>query len=193
MKSKQLFLSLFFVVMLAACGDNATKETVKKLNSSYDYDGKEVELVGYVAIVSGRAGGTMVMNGKIAVGLVNSNMQQKQDAFADAKLNFGQEANSLWLPEKFKLSDVEIYDSNGAKHGVNTRFAIKGTVHYTHKDWEQETVAKEETGKMKIYGIKSNAEKAEEAKQAAEERRKKTGGPNDYSFVFEATSISVAK
>ncbi|MDR2476084.1 MAG: hypothetical protein LBD45_09545 [Bacteroidales bacterium] len=189
-----LIFSLICTVIFAGCGgDSATAEIVKKLNSSYDYDGKEVELVGYIAIASGRAGGMMVVNDKVSAGMVNSSMQQRQDAFAEVKLNFGQNPNCLWLPEKFQLSDAEIYDSNGQKHGINTKFAIKGVVHYTHKDWEKDTVAEEKSDKMKIFGIKTQAEKAEEAKQAAEERRKKTGDPNDYSFTFEATSISVAK
>ncbi|MDR2498910.1 MAG: hypothetical protein LBD28_05665 [Tannerellaceae bacterium] len=193
MKKHVIVSTLIGALMLTACGrDSATKGVLKSLNSSYDYDGKEVELVGYIAIASGRAGGALVTNGKIAVGLVNSSMQQKQDAFAEASINFGQDINSLWIPEKFQLSDVEVYDANGKKFGINTKFAFKAMVHYTNKEWAKATEESQDSRKMQFGGLKSEADKAAEAKAAAEERKKKTGDPNDYSFRLIITSISKA-
>jgi hypothetical protein len=196
MKKQVIFVSMLILsaILMSCGGDNATQQTVKQINSSYDLDGQEVQLVGYVAIASGRSGGTLIMNNQITVGLVNSNWQQKQDAFANAKINFGQAPNCLWLPDEFKLSDVEIYDSNGQKHAVNTQFSFKAKVKYTHKDWESETAVKEEgKPKMQIYGVKTAAQRAEEAKKASEERKKVTGDPNDYAFELTITEISVAK
>jgi len=194
MIKRNFLFTLILSAMLIACGDGATKKLVKELNSSYDNDGKEVELVGYVTISSGRGGGTMVMNGKITVGLANSNWQQKQDAFAYAKINFGQEPNSMWLPEKYQLSDVEIYDSNGQKHDVNTEFTIKGTVHYTNKDWKLLQTDKP-AGMFANSDVfnKMKEKSANESKKAAEDREKKTGDPNDYSFEIIVNQISVAK
>gem|GEM_PF-887294 len=190
--------SLIVAAILTSCGgDNATNKLVKELNSSYTNDGKEVELVGYIAIVSGRAGGTSVNNGKITVGLTNSNWQQKQDAFAQAKINFGKDSNSLWLPEKFLLSDVEIYDSKGQKHDVNTKLAIKGIVHYTNKDWEN-ALKQEQEGKKDMFSNnpafqKMREKSLNEDKAAAKAREKKTGDPNNYSFEISVNEISVAK
>ncbi|GHT22329.1 hypothetical protein FACS189430_03930 [Bacteroidia bacterium] len=196
MSKKTIFsVMLILSAILASCGgDSATQQVVKQLHSSYDLDGQEVQLVGYVAIASGKGGGALIMNNQISVGLVNSNWQQKQDAFASANINFGQNPNCLYLPEKFQLGDVEIYDSNGQKYDVNTKFTFKAKVKYTRKDWEKETVADEtDKPKMQIHGVKTPAQRAEEAKKAAEERKKATGDPNDYSFKLTVVEISVAK
>jgi hypothetical protein len=48
MKRKTIILTLICAAILTACGDGATKKLVKHLNSSYDYDGREVELSGYI-------------------------------------------------------------------------------------------------------------------------------------------------
>jgi hypothetical protein len=193
MNKKAIFsVMLILSAILVSCsGDNATEQVVKQLHSSYDLDGQEVQLVGYVAIASGRGGGALIMNDQITVGLVSSNWQQKQDAFASAKIKFGQNPNCLYMPEKFSLGDVEIYDSNGQKHGVNTQFAFKAKVKYTRKDWEKETVVEEtDKPKMQIHGVKTPAQRAEEAKKAAEERKKATGDPNDYTFELTVVEIS---
>ncbi|MCL2651180.1 MAG: hypothetical protein FWD60_09190 [Candidatus Azobacteroides sp.] len=189
MKRTFLFV-LILSAMVTACSDGATKKLMKALNSSYDYDGKEVTLTGYAIYKSG----ALIMNGKTDVALSNSNWQQ--DSFADVKMNFGKEPNSIWMPDKFRLEDVEIYDSNGQKHGINTKLNLKGIVHYTHKDWENATEVKEESsskGKLQIYGTKSPDQRAEEAKKAAEERKAKTGDPNDYTFELIVNEVSVAE
>ena len=195
MKNISLFILVLSATMMISCGggDGTTNNLVKKLNSSYENDGKEVTLVCYPTIAEHSL--TLIdRSGTIPIYLRNSKWQKSQDAFVITKLNFGKEPNCLWLPEKYTLGDVEIFDSEGNNHGTNTKLAIKGIVRYTNKDWEKATIAKEESsGGIRIVGAKSATERAEEAKKKAEERRKKTGDPNDYSFIFEVTSISVAK
>jgi len=191
MKQTTFIFSLIFAAILVSCGDNATKKLVKELNSSYTYDGKEVILTGYVIYNSG----ALIMNGKTNVALSNSNWQQ--DAFAHAEMNFGQEPNSIWMPDKFRLEDIEIYDSNGQKHGINTKFNLKGTVHYTNKDWKEQLEQQKE-GKKDMFSNnpafqemrKNSLSKAEEA---TNERKKKSGDPNDYSFKIVVSEISVSK
>jgi len=190
MRKISLFTLILLAITMTSCGggDKATTKLLKELNSSYNYDGKEATLTGYLTYNSG----AMIVHGKTTPALRHSNWQK--EGFARPEINFGKEPNCVWIPDKFRLEDIEIYDSNGEKHGVNTKVTLKGTVRYTNKEWEKATVAEEEkSGGMKIFGAKSAAEKAEEAKKAAEERRKKTGDPNDYSFTFQATAISVAK
>ncbi|MDR0810751.1 MAG: hypothetical protein LBN23_00515 [Paludibacter sp.] len=200
--SKKTILSVILILsaILVSCGgDSATKQVMKQVNSSYDLDGQEVQLVGYATFTSGKSGGLLMIKGMddyISVGLTNSNWQQMQDAFAYAKINFGQAPNSIWFPQKFYLSDIEIYDSSGQKHDTNTKFAFKVKVKYTHKDWEKELVVEESKSKEKhsvINIVKTPAQRAEEAKKAAEERKKNTGDPNDYTFELAITEISVAK
>ena len=189
MKKTTFVLSLILTVILTSCGDSATNKLVAELNSSYTNDGKEVELTGYIftshiAIVSGDV---------VKVGLYNV-AGQTDGEIAEIKIKFGKEANHIFIPEKYRGNEIEIYDNTGEKHGYLQKITVKGTVHYTNKDWEKETVAKEETGNnIKIFGKKSAAEKAEEAKQAAEKRKKETGDSNDYSFEFSVSEISVAK
>jgi len=197
MKKLLLFTLILSAMMMTACGgDSATEKLVKKLNSSYDYDGKEVELVCYPTIAEHSI--TLVGNGTVPIYLRNSKWQTSQHAFITTKLNFGKEPNCIWMPEKYTLGDIEIFDSEENSHGINTKLKVKGIVRYTGKDWEKYTIVKEENEnpkiKMpKIVGSKSAAERAEEAKQKAEERRKKTGDPNDYSFIFIVSEISAAK
>ena len=191
MKKIFLFVLIISAMVMTACGDGATKKRMQELDSSYDYDGKEVTLTGYLTYNSG----TMIMNGKTTPVLRHSNWQKS--GFVRPEINFGKEPNNVWIPNKFRLEDIEIYDSSGQKHGINTKCNLKGTVRYTHKDWEKATIVKEETSSkvktIQIYGTKSAEERAEEAKKAAEERRAKTGDPNDYTFEFIVNEISVVK
>jgi hypothetical protein len=189
---KKLICILLFAASSASCGDDATKKIVEQLDTSYDLDGRQVELTCHVA---SDFHDKLIMNGWTTVPLVHSPMQQQRHAFATARIRFGKdEPNCIWMPEQFRLSEVEFYDSDGGKHDFNTQFAIKATVKYTHRDWEKATVAEPESPKkLRIYGQKTNDEQAEEARMAAEERRKATGDPNDYTFELIVDEIRTVK
>ena len=193
MRKAAFIFSLIFAAILSSCGDGATKKLVKELNSSYSNDGKDIELTGYIT----RNGPAIVSNGKTRVDLTYSNMQQSSDAYAQAQMTFGKEPNSIYIPEKFRLEDIEIYDSNGQKHGVNTEFNIKGMVHYTNKDWKEKLEQKQEDKKDMFSNNPAFQKMRENSKNEAEndraEREKKTGDPNDYSFEIIVREISVAK
>jgi len=193
MRKIAFIISLIFAAILSGCGDGATKKLVKELNSSYTNDGKKVELTGYIT----RNGPAIVSDDRVRVDLTYSNVQQSQNAFAQALVKFGKEPNSIFIPEKFRLEDIEIYDSNGQKHGVNTEFNIKGTVHYTHKDWK-ENLEQKQGDKKDMFSNnpafqKMRENSKNEAENAKAEREKKTGDPNDYSFEIIVNEISVAK
>lgn len=172
---------------MSACGDSETKKLVDRISSSYELDGQKVTLKGYVTI----GGMEIVKDGAVRVSLVASPTQQSASAFATARVRFGQEPNCVWMPDKFKLDDVEIYDAAGAKYGTNTKFAFVGVVRYTNKDWEQKLDA---AGKQDMFSdneaFKKMREKSDKKnREAAEERRKKTGDANDYSFEFVVDEI----
>jgi hypothetical protein len=191
MKKTSFLAMLILSAILMSCGDSATNKIVKELNSSYDNEGKEVELTGYITV--GKV--EIVRDNTIGVSFVSSPTQQSQHAFAHLTVQFGKESNRIWLPEKFRLQDVEIYDSKGEKHNTNTQLTVKGTLHYTHKNWEKDLVVEELTGPLKNNSAlkKMKEDSARKNQEAAEKRKKETGDPNDYSFDIHVQEISVAK
>jgi hypothetical protein len=179
---------------LTACGDGATKKLTNQLNSSYDYDGKEMELTGFIYTFHG----AMVSGDMVRVGLFNV-AGQTSGAVATLKIKFGKDANGIYIPEKYHGSDIEIYDNTGEKHGYLTKCTVKGTVRYTNKNWKEnlektDDPASEKNPLANSETFKKMREKTvANAKKAAEEREKKTGDPNDYSFEMTVNEISVAK
>jgi len=184
MKIKNLLIaiglctSLFFIT---SCGDSATKKFVKELNTSYTNDGKEVELTGYIFTFHG----AMVWGDLVKVGLYNV-AGQTDGAIATLKIKFGKEANQIFIPEKYHGNEIEIYDNTGKKHGYLQKITVKGIVHYTNKNWK-EKLEQEKEGKKDMFSNNPAMQKVREkslnqAEEAAQEREKKTGDPNDYSF-----------
>ena len=184
MKTKNLLIaiglctSLFFIT---SCGDSATKKFVKELNTSYTNDGKEVELTGYIFTFHG----AMVWGDLVKVGLYNV-AGQTDGAIATLKIKFGKEANQIFIPEKYHGNEIEIYDNTGKKHGYLQKITVKGIVHYTNKNWK-EKLEQEKEGKKDMFSNNPAMQKVREkslnqAEEAAQEREKKTGDPNDYSF-----------
>ena len=194
MKKVFVFTLIISAMLMTACGDGATKKLVKELNSSYTNEGKEVELKGYIFTFHG----AMVWGDRVRVGLYNV-AGQTDGAIAPIKMKFGQEANSIFIPEKYRGNDIEIYDNAGEKHGYLKRFTVKGVVHYTNKDWKEKLEKeKEKEGKKDMPSNNPAVQKMREnslskAEEAAKEREKKTGDPNDYSFEITVSEISTAK
>lgn len=170
------------LMSLVACGDSASKGLAKELKSSYDKDGQQVELIGYITVRQSE----IVRGGKITVGLDNV-AGQPTGSLASIELNFGQGASMIYMPEKFKSSDVEIYDNEGNKHGYLTEVKITGTVKYTNKNWK-ESIDRENTGGI-AAAMKANSKKR--AQEAADKREKETGDPNDYSFYIIGEKIEI--
>lgn len=166
----KLILMVLAVTSLASCGDSASKELAKQLSTSYDKDGQQVQLKGYFAL--SRA--ISVINGQIFLELANG-AGQFEGSLGDLRVNFGKEANNIYLPDSPQFSDLEIYDNQGNKHDYNTQVTITGTVVYTDKDWEK------------------NAESDDSLKKEAEQRKKETGDPNNYNYYINVEKIEVAK
>ena len=190
-KTTFVFL-LVFAAILVSCGDSATNKLVKELHSSYANDGKEVELTGYIFTFHG----AMVWGDEVNVGLYNV-AGQTNDEIATMKLKFGKEANNIFIPQKYRGSDIEIYDNAGKKYGYLQKFTVKGVVHYTNKNWK-EKLEQQKEGKNGMFSKSPTFQKMREsslskAEENAKEREKKTGDPNDYSFEVIVNDISVAK
>lgn len=172
------------LVNLVSCGDSASKDLAKQLKSSYDKDGQQVELVGYITVRQAE----IVRGGKITVGLDNV-AGQPEGSLADVELNFGQGASMIYMPEKFRASDLEIYDNDGNKHGYLTEVKITGTVKYTNKNWK-ESVDRENSRKGGVAASFKSISK-NRAQEAADKREKETGDPNDYSFYIIGEKIEI--
>jgi hypothetical protein len=187
MKKMTIFtMILLSVFLFTCCGDKATSNLIKELNSSYTYDGKEVELIGYLS--PHRT--SMVMNGKIKLGLFNSLTEQSGSELADVYIDFGKEPNNIYMPEEYKSSEIEFYDNTGTVRNYLTKFKIKGIVKYTKKDWEKQLTVPEDDPRKPAFAKEMTKKSVEKAKKAAEERKAKTGDANDYSFEINLLTIT---
>ena len=126
---KNLTAIALLIFLFTSCGDKQTANLVKELNSSYTYDDQDVELIGYLF----PSKMTFVRGESVNVGLYSAAGQSKGE-LTKVAVNFGQEANSIYMPQKFSGSEVEIYDNNGEKHGYLTKVKVTGTVKYTNKE-----------------------------------------------------------
>lgn len=195
MKKIIVFLAIAAcATLMTACGgsvgmDPQTQETLAKLNSSYDLDGQEVELTGYLGVPHA----AFIIGDAVRVGLHSiAGQKGTQNRIADAKVNFGKAPNSYYAPENYTGSSIEIYDSEGNKHGYLTSVKVKGTVNYTRKEWKSQLI--EMPPSDVLVGLdKLKAQRVEKLKKDAEERQKATGDPNDYTFELTITEISPAK
>lgn len=179
-----------------ACGDSASKDLAKQLKSSYDKDGQQVELKGYISLSRVQT----VTDGTITIELDNV-AGQSDGELGKIKLQFGQEANQIYLPENFKSSDLEIYDNEGNKHGYLTEVKITGTVKYTDKDWKEfidteiessESIKPNDPARgMKLKSIENKKKSKQKAQERADKREKETGDPNDYSFYIVGEKIEI--
>jgi hypothetical protein len=117
---------------------NESVEIAKKLQSSYEYEGKTVELTGefdapFFTFSSGQSK-TIPM----AFVVKPSAMSSEKESISDIVLPQGADKNSVTLDlapdeKKYTLKNFNIYDSKGEKHNLDQHpsFKIKGTVHYT--------------------------------------------------------------
>jgi hypothetical protein len=172
------------LIGLVSCGDGASKDLAKELKSSYDKDGQQVELVGYITVRHSE----VVKGGKITVGFDNV-AGQPEASLADIELSFGQGPNMVYMPKKFKSSDLEVYDKDGNKHGYLDEVKITGTVKYTNKNWK-ESIDRENSGGI---ASKTHAMVKKRAQEAADKREKETGDPNDYSFYIIGEKIEITQ
>ncbi len=125
-----LSLSLF------SCG-NGSVETAKKLQSSYEYEGKTVELTGefdapFFTFSSGQST-TIPMSFVVKPGAMSS----EKETLSDIVVTQGTGKNSVQLElaadqKKYTLKNFNVYDSKGEKYNLDEHptFKIKGTVHY---------------------------------------------------------------
>lgn len=178
-----------------SCGgakDVATEAALKEIASgNYVNEGKEYELSGYLSVPRNM----FINKGHVTLSLHTIAGQSNDFQICKAQLGFGQQANSVYVPEKYSGSDMEIYDKDGSMHGYRTKVKLRGTVKYTDKDWEDglyDELTEGENFNEKGIFLEKKREQQKKDQEAAEQRRKdQDGDANDYSFVLVVDEITV--
>lgn len=166
-------LGAALVLTLSGCGDSATSKLADQIKTSYTYNGKQVEMVGYLKTTRV----SMVRNGVVPLVLVPSMVNDATSAtLENIMIKFGKEPNSIDMPERYKLSDIKIYDVTGKVNDINTKFKITGTVVY--ESTEKIAEPKPPSGQVVLDIQKKNYEKA----KAEYEERAKKGDVYNYSY-----------
>ena len=168
-----LVLCTAAALTLSACGDSSTNKVAEQIKTSYEYNGKQVEMVGYLKTTRF----TMVRNGVAPVVLVPTMVNDATSAtLENIMLKFGKEPNSIYMPERYKGEDIEIRDSTGKVNDINTKFKITGTVVYDST--EKIAEPKPPSGAMVLEMQRKSYEKA----KAEYEERVKKGDVYDYRY-----------
>lgn len=122
---------LFLLPLVMAC--NNYRGLRAELQSSYKYDGQEIVAEGYFSLP--RYSRMSVRQGKIGLAFKASRWEffSLHDIFNMVDVSFGKEPNSIYMPEKFTDSQVEIYDKQGNRLGLDDKIRIRATVEYLSK------------------------------------------------------------
>ena len=88
-----LLLCSAAALTLSACGDSSTNKVAEQIKTSYEFNGKQVEMVGYLKTTRF----TMVRNGVAPVVLVPTMVNDATSAtLENIMLKFGKEPNSIY-------------------------------------------------------------------------------------------------
>ena len=168
-----LVLGTAAALTLSACGDSTTNKVAEQIKTSYEFNGKQVEMVGYLKTTRF----TMVRDGLAGLVLVPTVMNDVSSAtLQNIMIKFGKEPNSIYMPERYKGEDIELRDSTGKVNDINTKFKVTGTVVYDST--EKIAEPKPPSGAMVLDIQKKNYEKA----KAEYEERVKKGDVYDYRY-----------
>lgn len=125
-----LLASSVFALLLTSC-ETSSQKLVEKLTTSYEYDGKQVVLEGYILPLSF----TMIRNDAARIELCKgADASRNRVVITDAaEVNFGKSANSIYFEDNAEAKSVEIYDNTGTKLTYEDKVQISGTVQYVAK------------------------------------------------------------
>lgn len=131
---KQILLLLLagiaLTLLLTSC-ETSSQKLAEKLTTSYEYDGKQVVLEGYILPLSF----TMIRNDAARIELCKgADASRNRVVITDAaEVNFGKSANSIYFEDNAEANSVEIYDNTGTKLTYEDKIQISGTVQYVAK------------------------------------------------------------
>lgn len=154
------------------------KKLMQEITTSYTNEGKEIELTGYLI-----PGNISVIDELNNVQIpVSQRPEGGHDDLATVVMKYGKKANNIHFLEKFLLKDVEIYDTNGKQLRTTDKVVIKATLAYPAK------------GPIKKPIFSANTpDAAKNAQMEIYEMKVAQGDGNDYTYVLNVTSITMAE
>lgn len=138
-KLKSLLAIAVTALLLTSCGESDSYELVKKLNTSYEYDGKTIEIKGHLSPPS-FVWGSLTDRKELSVGLsvpknINSLSTERTYSF---NLKYGEGKNTVKInaapgADKYSDTDLVFYDANGEELSTTDEVVLTAKVTYTAK------------------------------------------------------------
>lgn len=167
------------IAVLAACSNEPNKDLYDKLGSTYEMEGKEVELEGFICFrpFAPRLNGDRATGGTLCN--ARSTMRRVVAVAHNLSFAYARTNNSVWFPQPFDREAFEVYDVNGARFGPDEPVTVTGTVRYLAKGpkGKPSSDSPAATGRVKL-------------KMPDMHPQKDPGDGNDYSFAIEVTKIT---
>ena len=139
MKSTVFALIAISVVLLVSCSADPESERItSSLQTSYDYDGKLIELEGYVytdILNSGNNDSLVRIKLHSLPIATDDNLLTSNVYVSKEKVRTTKKLNYIIIPESihYRPNDIEFVDNNGKKFGLGSKIRIKGIVCYNNK------------------------------------------------------------
>lgn len=123
---------------LSSCNGDSVKIAKALEEKNYDYEGKQIELIGEFDAPMFTFGGRNSKTLRMAFIVKSHAMSSEKHRIAHVVLPTGEGKNSVTLEmnedeKNYTLKNFNIYDQSGEKYNLDTHpeFKIKGTVHYS--------------------------------------------------------------
>ncbi|SOD11740.1 hypothetical protein [Pedobacter xixiisoli] len=141
-----LSLALVVLVLLAIFYNNGSVRLAKEIETSYDNDGKTIELEGRLntPFLTRTGGGTTNMEFEVYndfIIILNGNKK------LTVTMNYGEGKNSILINgegRKFESKDVIVFDKGGNKLTLSDKVKLTGLLKYTKKGEKNEISGKED-------------------------------------------------
>lgn len=143
MKTLKTILSVALVlfVLLAIFYSNGSVSLAKDIDTSYDNDGKTIELEGKLnaPFLTRTGGSTTGMEFQVYNDLI---IIQTGNRTVQVTMNYGEGKNSVSIAgadKKFAKKDVVVFDKDGNKLTLDDKVKLTGLLKYSRKNQKQET------------------------------------------------------
>lgn len=147
MKTIKTILAVVFgvFVLLAFFYNNGSVRLAKEIETSYDNDGKTIELEGRLnaPFLTRTGGGTTSMEFEVYndfIIILNGNKK------LTVTMNYGEGKNSILIngtDRKFESKDVVVFDKDGNKLTLSDKVKLTGLLKYSRKGEKKETNSSE--------------------------------------------------
>ncbi|RZJ79393.1 MAG: hypothetical protein EOO47_10935 [Flavobacterium sp.] len=135
------YVALVLVVLAVIFYSNGSVRLAKDIESSYDNDGKTIELEGKLNAPFLTRTGASTTNMEFEV-YTDFIIIQTGNKKIQATMNYGEGKNSVLIEgadKKFEKKDVVVFDKDGNKLTLDDKVKLTGLLKYLRKDQKQET------------------------------------------------------